>query len=814
MALQQQPLPTVENHFIAGLKTEYTGLNFPENAATDTQNCVYTLIGDVTRRDGINFENNFKLNNINVSGVARSSFRWLNAGGDGVSQILVQQIGNLLYFWKTSAATTVNPVSTTLLLSIIDITFFRALNNTIDLTQFECQYAIGNGYLFVFHPGCDSFYCIFSNGLVTGNEINVQIRDQIGILESGVSDNFRPNTLSNEHLYNLLNQGWTQGPSWSGNASYNGLIPLSNQSPSLSQLTLTLTNQSNTTSITGGSTVKVVINPTAGVGPDHNQQGISTLIGTVSNYVVGPPSTITINFFSNDHHELDITGFWNGGNFFQVTASVQLTLINQGFINVWKAAVGNYPSNSDIWWLYKDTTDTFNPSALIGNVQSLASPAPKGTFIYSAFTQDKSAASSVPNLTTVSTTARPSTGTFYQGRVWYAGVNAFFPASIPGSGDATNVTWTENIYFSQIVESPLNFGKCYQTNDPTSQNLFDILPTDGGVITIPGCGAIYKLFALRFGLLVFAANGVWFISGSTGIGFTASDFTVTKISNIQSISGTSFLEMQGFPMFWNQEGIYQVTPAQQPGSAHSPDIQLDVQNLCIGSILTYFNNVPLISKANARGDYDQLSYIVQWCFRSTNESGIVDRYNYDTILNYNVVTKSFYPFTLPTNSKSVINDIKYIQNPGGSGAPGPVLKYITSNGPYITFSEEYDTRFLDFFSENNQGYDFLSYFFTGFKSPGKFLNKFQTPYVYVFSRNPSSNSYGIAAVWDYAGSGLSGKWSTRQIRSNSPNNFTNMYHKIRLRGRGLAMQLHVTSISGKPFDIMGWSIWNEVNVGV
>jgi len=51
-------------------------------------------------------------------------------------------------------------------------------------------------------------------------------------------------------------------------------------------------------------------------------------------------------------------------------------------------------------------------------------------------------------------------------------------------------------------------GNCYQVNDPTSDQLFDLLPTDGGVIVIQGCGSIYKLFPLQNALLVFAANGV------------------------------------------------------------------------------------------------------------------------------------------------------------------------------------------------------------------------------------------------------------------------------------------------------------------
>ncbi len=808
MALQQQPVPTVENHFIAGLKTEYTGLNFPVNAATDTQNCVYTLIGDVERRGGINYESNFALNSINAAGgVARSSFRWLNAGGDGTSQILVQQIGNNLHFWKSSSATLSSPLSTTRLPSVVNLLGFRA-DNTINPVFQECQYAMGNGYLFVFHPNCDPFYCIFNNNLVTANVITLQMRDFVGIPETGVADNFRPSTLNDEHKYNLINQGWTQGSGWTGITTYKGQIPLNDQNTGPQTITFTLISQSSTSVVTIGSQVQMDVNPCSKTGPNNNNlTGKVTLTGVVTAYTT--PS-ITVNFNSNNNHPLNQTGFWQGGNFFDTAANVNMSLINVGFINTWFAAVGNYPSNSDIWWLYKKTDNSFDPLTTLANVQAVQSPAPKGSFVLSVFNQDRSSASSIPGLTPITTVSRPSTGAFYQGRVWYSGINAFDPAI----GDAPNTTWTETVYFSQIVESPLNFGRCYENNDPTSQNLFSLLPSDGGTITIPGSGAIYKLFPLRFGLLVFAANGIWFISGSSGIGFTASDFNVTKISNIQAISGSSFVEMQGYPMFWNQEGIYHVLPAATSGSAHSPDIQLDVQNLCLGTILSYYNNIPLISKPFARGDYDQLSYIVQWCFRSTNESGINNRYNYDTILNYNVVTKAFYPFTLPASS-SQVNDIKYIQNPGGSGAPAPILKYIVSVGSKITFAEENDfSTYRDFISENNTGYNFISYFFSGYNSAGKFLTKFQTPYVYMFSRNPSSNSYGIAAVWDYAGSGLTGKWSTRQIKSNSPNNFFNMYHKIRLRGRGLAMQIHVTSVDGKPFDLMGWSVWSETNINI
>src|SRR3979490_2625261 len=123
--MPNQPNLSVQNNFTAGLKTEFTGLNFPENAATDTQNCEFTLIGDVLRREGIDYETNYSLQTLTTrAGKAISTYKWNNVGGDGNTQIVVVQVGNILYFFQSSSATSANPLSSTRLASTVDISTF------------------------------------------------------------------------------------------------------------------------------------------------------------------------------------------------------------------------------------------------------------------------------------------------------------------------------------------------------------------------------------------------------------------------------------------------------------------------------------------------------------------------------------------------------------------------------------------------------------------------------------------------------------------------------------------------------------------
>lgn len=769
--MARQTTVSVDNTFVKGLITEATGLNFPDHAWISGDNCIPSILGNVKRRPGLNLETNRVFQeDINRTGKAISSYVWKNASGDGLTQIFVLQIGDALTFYKSSAATLAAPLSNARLGTTVALGTYKALGSLANINLSECQYSDGNGYLFIFHPDLEPIYCSYSNNIITASTITVKIRDFLGTPEGvGVPTNYRPSVLSIPHQYNLNNQGWTSGAGWGSNCTT--AVPA-----------------------TLGSHVFVI---DAGLPVVIGQQVAMAdpsayLAGTVTAY---SGTNLTVNVFSTSN-----PGAFLGNS---GTGIYSVASLNTSLIDTFKSALGIYPSNADIWWTFKNTSSVFAPATTAANVTLSIGNAPKGHFVLDAFRQLRAAVSSIPGLDDIVTVNRPRTGTWFQGRVWYSGVDA----SQAAVGTAPNYTWTESIYFSQIITSSQELGLCYQNNDPTSESFADLLPSDGGVIQIQGCGSIYKLFPVQNGLLVFAANGIKFITGSTGIGFTANDYTIVDLSDIHTVSGTSFVNVQGYPMFWNEEGIYYVSPDQNG--------KLSVNNLCLGTILTEYASIPPVSKKAARGDYNPLDYIISWLYRDANEIDLASRYDYNRILNYNTATKAFYTDTIGTIGTAIyVNDVKYVPGLGDGVAADSNLKYVTSANLFkFTFSEFIDTtNWVDFNSWDGTGVNFVSTFTTGYKLKGSALTRWQPTYVGVYTNNPSA--YTIQGIWDYATSGNAGRFSSQDLALNYDTNTSVSYRRHKIRGHGKSLQLRYTSVDGQSFDIIGWAILESTNANV
>src|SRR3972149_6633415 len=203
--MPRQAAVSVDNNFTKGLITEASGLNFPENACTETYNCVFDQTGSVSRRLGIDFELNYLETAITKTGAAISSFLWKNVAGDGRTTLYAIQIGEELHFWDVTE--TESP-SNGYIADTVDVSVFQ-VSGAPSIIDTECQFASGGGYLFVSHPYCEPFFVSYntSTNVFTATQINIKVRDFDGV-DDDLSIDARPSTLSDNHKYNLLNQGW------------------------------------------------------------------------------------------------------------------------------------------------------------------------------------------------------------------------------------------------------------------------------------------------------------------------------------------------------------------------------------------------------------------------------------------------------------------------------------------------------------------------------------------------------------------------------------------------------------------------------
>lgn len=689
----------IENDLSGGLNTQATGINFPPNACIETDNCIFHELGFVERRLGFEFETNYTTKSIDRAGKAVVAYNWKNVTGDGAINLLVKQVGSLLYFYSPTTIGSFSPGALTTTIDLED--FLPLLGSAANIPLAECQFSVGLGYLIVTHPYTEPFYVTYDLNTqeATATKINIRVRDFEGV-EDGLAIDKRPATLSDEHEYNLKNQGW----------------------------------------------------------------------------------------------------FVNDGD----------------YITDFKTTLTDYPSNADVWWVYRDLDNIFDPSTVSTIYETGTSKAPSGHYILDPFRTDRGTQAGVSVTEQSSGGARPATSAFFSGRAWYAGTNA--------NG------YESKIYFSQIIESKHQLGNCYQAADPTSQTANALVADDGGHLLIPGAGLIYKLVPVGNSLIVFAANGVWQITGSTGIGFTALDYAVPFLSSIRTFSHTSFVDMEGFPVWWSVEGIYTLIPN---------NTGFKIESITDKKIKEFYLDIPLSCKKSVRGSYDPRKHVIQWLYSDTETATLEASYNYSNILNFNTLSGSFYPWSIPSSqvkinsiflseglaaqptSSDVEADGDPVEASGdqvvvinfGSVILNSVNKYVVSYGNNFTFADTTNEDYIDW-KLIGDSKDFLSYFITGYRMPTKGLQEFQNNYIYVFSDLSSieGTEFYLQGIWNFANSGNSGKYTMRQkISHPASGNFDIVRNRLKIRGSGHAAQFKFTSSSGQPFNILGWSILESAN---
>jgi len=199
--MTQQSTKKEYSSFVAGIVTEAGPLTFPENASLDEANCVLNRDGSRQRRLGMDFEEDFVLRTATVvNNDAVASFRWKNVANDADIQFAVVQVGDHLFVFDANGS----PSISAKFVASIDISIYTLGKSVIGT-------ASGNGYFFVTGGITSPFYLSYNTAtkVVTLTPFTIKIRDTFGIEDSPLDVDDQPTSLSVEHQYNLLNQGWT-----------------------------------------------------------------------------------------------------------------------------------------------------------------------------------------------------------------------------------------------------------------------------------------------------------------------------------------------------------------------------------------------------------------------------------------------------------------------------------------------------------------------------------------------------------------------------------------------------------------------------
>lgn len=198
------------SNFSKGIMTESTPLNFPDNYALDEANLTLKVDGSRERRRGIEYESGYALTatTTTTASVGMSFYKWENADNNVLNTIGVVQVGQDLYFMDLE---TTNP-SANLLNGGAPLSITGAMTDTNVQTPL-LSFATLNGVLLCTSADFDQPQKITYDGVnFTLATQPVLVRDLWGVDDSLRTDERPTSTyagLTDEHEYNLFNQGWT-----------------------------------------------------------------------------------------------------------------------------------------------------------------------------------------------------------------------------------------------------------------------------------------------------------------------------------------------------------------------------------------------------------------------------------------------------------------------------------------------------------------------------------------------------------------------------------------------------------------------------
>lgn len=439
-----------------------------------------------------------------------------------------------------------------------------------------------------------------------------------------------------------------------------------------------------------------------------------------------------------------------------------------------------------------------------------------------------------PYLTTEVETSRFRCVESFAGRIFYAGLESSENAG--------------TILFSKLVDNTNDLGKCHQQNDPTGEHLSDLYATDGGEIKIPDAIKIQRLYAYQSSLFVFAENGVWQILGVDGI-FSASQYSVNRVSRIGLIQPETFVSADGTPFWWSRFGIHtlQTDPVSGQGSE---------QNLTIPTIQTFWDKIDTNAKLKVTGTYDSINKRIYWAYPDAGET-VSSKLNNFLILD--IPLQAFFPWRVADQVSST-DCIVGLSFYSGFGAKSLELDVTANNGAddVVQGSDDIVSLQVSTFNTGDPaivliirdgatnkltmggftGTDFLdwgdtaytSFAETGYDFMGDLVAKKNAPYIVVYSRVTEEGFTGneisgyeairpsslkVSTAWDFSENFGTAQQAYRLKHPVvvNPSNLSDFDYpedvvttRLKVLGHGRSVRIRYESEAGKDFLLIGWGV--------
>ena len=745
--------------FVKGLVTEASPLTYPEDTSYAELNTILSRRGSRTRRKGQTYNNVKKIPAAEITdfSFAQNEFVWKAVARQPNTNFLCVQKGRTLHFVDLGKGASENGT----LPFTVDLSDYLRPGADIALSDTNlAQMAAGQGFLFVVTKDTEPLYISYdpSTNTIQVFKITILIRDFEG-LKDGLANDEEPLTLTKEHHYNLMNQGWLYG----------------------------------TSSTSTFSTV------------------------SYTDYTFNPLSRQYALFAVENGEETTFSSFNQASP-------------TDGPIFRFKNVIGRYPGNNKQWWVARAEADDPDKNIKAGDflpevldrLFSGNNRAPRGHYILNAFRKDRSLVSGVSDLGVDDSQGRPETVAFFSGRAWY------------GAGST--------VYFSQILDNKDadKAGLCFQEADPTAEDISDLIQSDGGVVPIPEIDRITRLMPLANGVLVFALNGVWFISGGDSA-FAATGIAVDKVSSIGTKSPLAATEVDGTLFWWSDTGIQAMQ--QATGQFGPIPGKFGNTNISEQTIQTLYNQIPELGKICAKVEFDPRNNRLLWLYND-KYSG---KYRYNKCLLFDLTLQAFFLWefgditdgpvvtgiynnvneTFSESSETVLADGDTVEVDSGDEVivEGDFITYAPSSIEYtvnvpaegMVFSETEDASFADWASFDGIGIGYESFVETGYELNNDTMRDKQAVYVFVHFRQEDNSSCKMTTKWDWCTSRTSNRWSTEveayraRIRPNPTTAdleaFEVVTSKNKVRGNGKAVQFKFgTDEIGKNFQLLGWAV--------